>query len=451
MIYRIIRELIRLAAHVFFRRIELVGLENIPEGGATIFFGNHPNSLLDPGLITAFGERKIHFAAKDTLFSQPMVGGLFKRLGAIPIKRRKDHPDGPLNNNEAFSALYELLEEGGAMGIFPEGISHNGVQLAELKTGAARIALEMQSRGVDIALVPSGLNYLKRGRFRSTVLIQFGEPIDVNEWIKVQDQPDARGLTDHMELHLRALTVNAESWEDLALLDTVRRLYQPPKITLEERAELARRFNAYYPSLRDMPDVMSLSDAVCAYRQDLYSLGLRDRDINTSLNAKALIIRLFRHLVLSLVWLPLALLGAPLHLPLALFLDWGSRIIAPRKDVIATTKFLVGVLTLLATYLALGVIAWRLDAGWYTVFTPVLIGLSGWGTLKVAERGHSLWRTLWVWSHCLRARATIRDLRARRRELHQEVLTVVNAHLPEDMDRLFYQQGSSEKHPVELS
>ena len=111
MIYRIIRELIRLAAHVFFRRIELVGLENIPADGATIFFGNHPNSLLDPGLITAFGERKIHFAAKDTLFSQPMVGGLFKRLGAVPIKRRKDHPDGPLNNHEAFSALYELLED----------------------------------------------------------------------------------------------------------------------------------------------------------------------------------------------------------------------------------------------------------------------------------------------------------------------------------------------------
>mgnify|MGYP001412718846 CR=1 FL=1 len=34
MIYQVIRELIRLAAHVFFRRIELVGLENIPEGGA---------------------------------------------------------------------------------------------------------------------------------------------------------------------------------------------------------------------------------------------------------------------------------------------------------------------------------------------------------------------------------------------------------------------------------
>ena len=444
MMYRIVRELIRLATHVFFRRIELVGLENIPVEGATIFFGNHPNSLLDPGLITAFGERKVHFAAKDTLFNQPIIGSLFKRLGAVPIKRRKDHPDGPLNNQDAFSELYLLLRNGQAMGIFPEGISHNGVQLAALKTGAARIALEMQQQGVTVRMVPCGLNYLRRGRFRSAVLIQFGEPIHVDQWVEKHENGDAHHLTNDMEVHLRSLTINAESWDDLALLDTVRRLYQPPKVTLEERAELARRFNAYYPSLRDQPDIISLSKAVSAYQQDLYILGLKDRDINTTLNIKALIIRLFRHLILSLVWLPLALLGAPLHLPFALVLKWSSHAIAPRKDVIATTKFLIGVLTLLSTYLGLGFTAWYLGAGWYSLLIPVFVALSGWGTLKVAERGHSLWRTVWVWSQCLRATATVRELRMRRRALHQQVLSIVNTHLPENMERLFYQQDPSD-------
>ena len=70
MIYRLIRELVRLSAHIFYRRIEVVGLENIPKQGAVIFFGNHPNSLLDPALITAFGERKVHFMAKEALFSR---------------------------------------------------------------------------------------------------------------------------------------------------------------------------------------------------------------------------------------------------------------------------------------------------------------------------------------------------------------------------------------------
>ena len=101
-IYKFMRELVRLSCYVFFRRIKVVGGEHIPQEGATIFFGNHPNSLLDPGLITAFGSRMIHFAAKDTLFASPLLNWLLIRMGAVPIRRRKDHPDGPLDNTDAF-------------------------------------------------------------------------------------------------------------------------------------------------------------------------------------------------------------------------------------------------------------------------------------------------------------------------------------------------------------
>ena len=67
MIYRLIRELVRLSAHIFYRQIEVVGLDNIQKQGAVIFFGNHPNSLLDPALITAFGERKSPFYDKGSI------------------------------------------------------------------------------------------------------------------------------------------------------------------------------------------------------------------------------------------------------------------------------------------------------------------------------------------------------------------------------------------------
>ena len=114
MIYRVIRELLRLSTYIFFRRIEVVGLEHIPKQGATIFFGNHPNSLLDPALIVAFGERKIHFVAKDILFKFKPMGWLLRQMGAVPIQRKQDHPD-QLDNQKAFDTLYTLLESGGAM------------------------------------------------------------------------------------------------------------------------------------------------------------------------------------------------------------------------------------------------------------------------------------------------------------------------------------------------
>ena len=268
MIYQLIKELVRLTAHVFYRRVEVVGLENIPPNGAVIFFGNHPNSLLDPALITAFGERRLHFMAKEALFSTPLLSILLKHMGAVPVRRRQDQRHGELNNESAFDALYDVLRQGGAMGIFPEGISHNGAQLAELKTGAARIALEMARQSVNVKLIPCGLTYLTRDRFRSSVLIQFGAPIHVGE----NQEQEPRTLTNVMERHLRALTVNAESWEDITLLTTVRRLYQPPKITLEQRVELARRFNAHYPTIRNLPEIERLAQEISVYQESLFLL-----------------------------------------------------------------------------------------------------------------------------------------------------------------------------------
>ncbi len=442
MIYHLIRELVRLSAHIFYRHIEVVGLENIPREGATIFFGNHPNSLLDPALITAFGERKLHFMAKDSLFSKPLLNILLANMGAVPIKRRQDQAQGELKNESAFEALYQLLRRGGAMGIFPEGISHNQAHLAELKTGAARIALEMKRQGVEIKLIPCGLTYLTRDRFRSSVLIQFGEPISIIN----NEEHNARSLTDLMERHLRALTINAESWAEITLLDTVRRLYQPSKITIEERVELARRFTTHYPTIKHHPEVVQLATHVQAYQDHLFLLGLRDRDMSVNLKASKLFFRSLRHLTLSLIWLPLALLGSPLHFPIAYILGHGSRVIAPRKDVIATTKFIAGFLLLNGLYLAIGLLVWYAGWGLWSALVPPLLALSGFACLKLAERGRALLKTLWVWSKCITARRTIIELRAERRALRDEIHQAVNRYIPADIERLFYTETTQTEH-----
>ena len=445
MIYRLIRELVRLSTHIFYRQIETVGLEHIPKQGAVIFFGNHPNSLLDPALITAFGERKIHFMAKEALFSKPLLSTLLSQMGAVPIKRRQDQSDDQLNNEDAFEALYRVLEAGGAMGIFPEGISHNNTQLAELKTGAARIALALRTRGSDVKLIPCGLTYLTRDRFRSSVLIQFGKALSLEDLSTQDDSP--RAITNQMDLHLRSLTINAGTWEDLSLLDTVRRLYQPSKISIEERVELARRFNTYYPDIKDKPDIKALVTSVKDYQDELYLLGLQDREISGNLRASLFIFKLFRHLSIMFIWLPLALVGSPIHFPIAFLLGKGSRIMAPRKDVVATTKFIAGFLLLNMLYLTLGFGAWSAGYGWRSTLVPILFALSGFGCLKLAERGRSVWRTIWIWTHCLAAKSTIKELREKRRQLKTQVLQAVNQNMPEGLERIFYQDSVPSNRP----
>jgi 1-acyl-sn-glycerol-3-phosphate acyltransferase len=112
--YRILRWFLRLIARAFFRQIEVVGLDNVPDG-AVLFAGNHPNSLLDPVLIITTCGRRVSFAAKDTLFKSRLLKLVLDGLGAVPIARRDDHGGGKgVDNDKAFEAMFTVLGRGEA-------------------------------------------------------------------------------------------------------------------------------------------------------------------------------------------------------------------------------------------------------------------------------------------------------------------------------------------------
>ncbi|MCG6925355.1 MAG: lysophospholipid acyltransferase family protein [Acidobacteria bacterium] len=441
--YRLLRGLLRISVRVFFRRIEVVGLEHVPRTGAVVFFGNHPNSLLDPALICCFCERVVRFVAKDVLFRSPLLRPVLRAMGAVPVQRRADHGEAPLANELAFERLFAVLGASGAIGIFPEGLSHDASQLARFKTGAARIALGTRERhpGLALRLVPCGLTYMTPQRFRSSVLVQFGPALEIAPPSAAAFRADPRGaareLTERMEASLRALTVNAEDWETLRVLDGVRRLYQPPRISLDERVELARRFATHYPSLRHEPEIERLYGHVADYLDRLGSVGLTDRDLGRELRPGEGLLRLLRHLVLVLVWLPAALAGAPVHLPVGLLLGITGERLSPRKDVIGTTKFVAGFLLLALAYLGLPALL-GLRFGWRAAAVAlVLLPLSGYGTLRVLERVVALRRLAKTSLRLLFLRREVEALRKERAALVDDVVETVQRFKPEGLELLF--------------
>ncbi|MCB9729772.1 MAG: 1-acyl-sn-glycerol-3-phosphate acyltransferase [Deltaproteobacteria bacterium] len=442
--YRLIAALLRFALRVFYRRVVVVGLADVPAegGGPVIFAGNHPNSLLDPALITATCGRVVHFAAKDVLFRGPVMRALLARMGAVPLRRRDDH-GGPVSNDDAFEALYDVLGQGRAMGIFPEGLSHDQSELQRLKTGAARVALGAARRhpGVTIRIVPTGLHYVRRQRFRTSVLVQYGEPIAIDaDWLARADADEreaARALTEVIERRIRALTVNAPNWETLRALDAVRRLYQPDHLDLTERIELARRFNEHYPKVAGDPAVAALLDRVRRYEARLTALGLTDHDLVGGASKRALMARVAVHGGLLLMWLPLALLAAPIHAPLGLLLRWLAWRFAPRKDVVATTKFLVGLLLVLAVYgLLVGWALWSL--GWVAALQVLLLlPLSGYATLMVVRRFDAIDRKLGLLVRSVVVRPDLDALRAERARLSAAVVEMVQRLRPAELELLY--------------
>jgi 1-acyl-sn-glycerol-3-phosphate acyltransferase len=267
MIQRLIISLIHIITKTFFRRIDVVGEENIPSDGPVIFAGNHPNALMDGWLLTArCGRWPLHFMANAKLWKYTLLGKMLNATGAVPVYRREEH-DGDVDNSAAFAKLYEVIEAGNCMGIFPEGVSHTESQLSKLKTGTARIALSVAARRkVAVTIIPCGLNYIHRHRFRSQVLIEFGEPILVNdEWLaKFSDdeRETVRQLTDYLAASLTAVTLNAPDWSTLRFVQAARRLYKPATAHLSpgEYIELNRRFLDTYLSHGDAPDMIKFRD-----------------------------------------------------------------------------------------------------------------------------------------------------------------------------------------------
>ncbi len=180
--YKIVVRFLALVNQLYFAEIRATGVEHVPEQGPVILAANHPSSILDSILLATQLKRPIHYLARSGLFRFRPLAALFKRLGAVPIYRAHEVGDAAARNLEVFDKVYELLEAGGCVGVFPEGRNSPPTRIGPLRKGTARIALGAEARNdnqLDLVVVPVGINFENRGFLMSAVLLRFGRPIRV--------------------------------------------------------------------------------------------------------------------------------------------------------------------------------------------------------------------------------------------------------------------------------
>lgn len=151
----------------FWYRPTIIGKENIPDEGAILIVGNHKH-LYDQCLAIIATKRPIHYMAKKEYFDGRHAW-FFKSVGCIPVDRSK-------KDNNATGLALDVLKNGYALGLFPEGTRNKTDQfLLPFKYGAVSMAHK-----TDSLIVPFGItgDY----KFRSKNLtIRFGKPFKVDD------------------------------------------------------------------------------------------------------------------------------------------------------------------------------------------------------------------------------------------------------------------------------
>jgi 1-acyl-sn-glycerol-3-phosphate acyltransferase len=169
-IYYVASGLLTLLATLFFRPV-VSGRENIPTSGPVLIAPVH-RSNVDFALTLFISSRKVFFMAKDSLFAVPVLGGLLVRLGAFPVRRGTA-------DRESMAAAEEVLRQGHALVLFPEGTRQEGLTIETLHDGAMFVAARTGAVVVPVGIggsekaMPHGAKFPRFARIRIIV----GAPI----------------------------------------------------------------------------------------------------------------------------------------------------------------------------------------------------------------------------------------------------------------------------------
>ncbi|MDP3770701.1 MAG: 1-acyl-sn-glycerol-3-phosphate acyltransferase, partial [bacterium] len=205
--YAFLRAFVRLLLWIFFRSVTVDHGERLPKTGPVIIVGNHQNGLVDPGLFLAFLPRAAQFLGKHTLWQTWILRPFLALAGAIPVYRPQDGAESA-KNDVMFAKCVDALRDGRCIAIFPEGVSNDAPSLRPLKTGAARIALRAAATcaPTTVSVVPVGLTFDAKTRFRSEALLTVGEPITITATADDTTTSGAvRALTERIRRSLEAV------------------------------------------------------------------------------------------------------------------------------------------------------------------------------------------------------------------------------------------------------
>jgi len=330
MFYLLFRLLARVMLRLFFRRIEVEGRSRVRAEGPVLFVANHANALIDPLLLITTLRRRVTLTAKNVLARNPLLGLLQYGLGVVTFHRRQDVGKGAdiRQNVQALERCRQVLAQGAALCIFPEGVSHSDPHMRTFQTGAARIALDYVKKDGNpggLVVVPVGLLYTEKDRFRSAIWLRYGEAFDVGQWLAEHPDANSQALTEELRKRVEEITLNYETRREILILTWGAEILgtqaaPPSPLGWQERPvaewfSLLSRLQEGYRKLQQThaAEVEAATSRIRSYRAELKRLGIEPGEVYLPPHFWKALLFAIREVELLLIGALPALYGAVNH------------------------------------------------------------------------------------------------------------------------------------------
>ncbi|KAF9051112.1 hypothetical protein BDZ89DRAFT_1056984 [Hymenopellis radicata] len=467
--YVLIRLLFRFVLKIFYGTIVVENANLIPETGKACL------------LVTSVPESRrnmLRLTAKATQFGRrTFTSWLIESAGTVPLQRKRDHPDGSVDNSQVMAKLVDALALGDAVCLFPEGLSRYHPSLAPLRTGVARLASDVLNRmrtdpDFEIYIQNCSITYMHRQHFRSDVLVTFHPPLKYTpkenpELLEPVDFAQIRSVTANMHRQISSGTFDSPSWSLIRISKLAARIYSPlgTRMTLGDHVRVARAFLEAFKTVQNVSvdvsedegddgelhaavEAKHLLEDLKVYQDQLSAWGIKDDRIRRPLSRRKILYRMMIRLSWLLFLFTVSTPGLLLWLPIfattfyAVHNFTKTGPIFDTWDEIAQYKLIYGLMSGIMVWFS--AVACTFPIAFITIWAiPVLM----WMTLRWLEDAISSFRAFTALYRLLMiGRPMLKKMCEERVSLHSRVMNLATRlELPSDPELHYAEKGGKEK------
>jgi len=352
--YAIIKFILKIPHSVFYRKIIVEGLENIPKNKPIIFAPNHQNAVMDPLAMIFSTNKQPVFLARGDAFNNRTIAKIFAVLKILPVFRQRDGIEQLKKNEAIFQKSVDVLKNNNAFCLFPEG-QHNPQRfLRPLQKAIPRIAFQAEEQTnyeLDIKIIPTGIYYEDKTKALSILHIHYGKAISVLDYVeayKENQQKAMNALKIEMSKKIKPLMIDIQDKENYELIEDFLTIYIPNYLKTNNLKNTQKnKFNSGKKIIEIVSDKIkedqnfteNISKAISNIKNIIKTKNISLEDyIKNNISCENVLFKL----IISILFLPVFLFASIINFLPQQIAPYVSKNMLKDPQYIGSVKFVVG-------------------------------------------------------------------------------------------------------------